>query len=82
MALKRITAESGHPEKYNTTITYALAFLVAERIAGHDAGSWNEFADRNPDLLEWPNPVLTQLHPNGVLFTPPARRSFMLPTPS
>jgi hypothetical protein len=79
-SLKRITAESGHPEKFNTTITYALAFLVAERITDHPPATWDEFAAQNDDLLMWPNNALTQLYPSETLHSPKARRSFLLPT--
>ena len=80
LSLKRITAESGHPEKYNATITYALAFLVAERIAAHPPLDWDEFTAENGDLLMWPSPAITQLYPGQTLHSPHARRSFVLPT--
>ena len=78
-SLKRITAESGHPEKYNATITYALGFLLAERIAGEPSLEWDDFALRNRDLMKWPNEQLDRLYPNGSIHAERARRTFMLP---
>lgn len=78
-SLTRITSEAGHPEKYNATITYALSFLVAERIAEDPSLEWDDFSHHNPDLLEWPNEQLTRLYPNGSMHTEQARRVFTLP---
>jgi hypothetical protein len=78
-SLKRITADAGHPEKYNATITHALGFLTAERFDEHPSLEWDDFVRRNPDLLQWPNELLNRLYPNGSLRTERARRSFVLP---
>lgn len=78
-ALKRITVEAGHPEKYNATITYALGFLTAERIAQDPSLDWDEFALHNVDLLRWPNRQLIKLYPNGAMNTEQARQAFTLP---
>lgn len=78
-SLKRITSEAGVPGKYNATITYALAFLVAERINEDPSLAWDDFAERNPDLLEWPNQQLSRIYPDEVLHTERARRVFLLP---
>ena len=43
-SLRRITVASGHPEKYNATITYCLAFLTAERTAERPTLEWEDFA--------------------------------------
>jgi hypothetical protein len=79
LALKRITTEAGRPEKYNATITYALAFLVAERITEHPLASWDDFAARNSDLLTRPNSALTRPYSPETLHSPKARQSFVLP---
>lgn len=78
-SLQRITREAGRPEKYNATITYALAFITAERIADNPSLDWDEFSEANPDLLIWPNEQLSRLYPNGALHTDQARRVFVLP---
>lgn len=77
--LKRITAAAGHPEKYHTTITYAFAFLVAERIAGQGPLSWHDFVDANPDLLDWPSTALARMYPDNTLQSTTARRTFVMP---
>lgn len=78
-SLKRITEEAGHPEKYNATISYALGFMTAERIAEAPSLDWDQFSQANPDLLVWPNEQLSRLYPNGALHTDRARRVFVLP---
>ena len=78
-SLRRITEEPGHPEKYYATITYALGFLTAERIAEYPTLDWEQFCNNNPDLLVWPNEHLTRIYPNGGLHTEKARRVFVLP---
>ncbi|MGD2102461.1 MAG: hypothetical protein PVG83_09525 [Acidimicrobiia bacterium] len=78
-SLKRITREAGRPDKYNATITYALGFLTAERIDEDPSLGWGDFADRNPDLLEWPNQQLSRIYSDEVLHTEQARRTFLLP---
>ncbi|MCP4903276.1 MAG: hypothetical protein GY906_40460 [bacterium] len=78
-SLQRITSEAGHPEKYNATITYALGFLTAERIAEDQSLTWDDFAHNNPDLLTWPNEQLARLYPDGSMLTERARRMFILP---
>lgn len=77
--LKRITEAEGAPEKYNATITHALGIIVGERVASAPGGEWSDFVDANPDLFEWPNPVLTNLYPNDELYSDEARASFLLP---
>ena len=60
-SLKSITIASGHPEKYNATITHALCFLTAQRIDENPSLDWDDFALDNPDLLQWPNEQLARL---------------------
>lgn len=77
--LRRITEAEGHPEKYHATITHALGITVGERIAAAPDLSWQEFAEANSDLFEWPNPMLSSLYPNGELDSDEARATFVLP---
>jgi hypothetical protein len=77
--LKALTAAAGHPGKYHATITYAAAFLVAQRIGSQGRIDWAQFVDGNPDLLEWPNTLFRQLYPGGVLDSDQARDHFVLP---
>lgn len=77
-ALKMLTENAGIPDKYHTTITYALTFIVGERIDGGGALEWDVFAAANPDLFVWPNAELERMYPDGILDTDLARRSFVL----
>ena len=78
-SLRSITIEAGAPEKYNATITFCLGFLAAERIGDNPTLGWDELAERNPGLLEWPNERLALLFPNGAIHTERARQMFVLP---
>lgn len=77
--LKRLTAATGHPEKYHATITHAFAFLVGERIAEQGCISWHDFELANPDLFEWPNSALMRMYPDDTLQTALARITFVPP---
>ena len=77
--LRRLTAEAGIPGRYNATVTCALFFLIAERIASAGALSWDEFAHENADLLVWPSPALGALYDEETLTSPLARSTFVLP---
>ncbi len=77
--LRRLTAQAGIPGRYNATVTYALFFLIAERVAASGALSWEEFAEANGDLLVWPSPALEALYDEETLATPLARSTFVLP---
>jgi hypothetical protein len=76
-ALQRFAASKGKPERYHETITIALLLLIADR--RRDGESWAMFAARNPDLLQWPCPALTELYPAERLDSPRAREVFVLP---
>lgn len=80
--LKRITEAEGAPEKYHATVTHALGVAVGELIAGAPDASWEEFAEANPELFEWPSPLLERMYPKGELETDEARVRFVLPGPT
>jgi hypothetical protein len=48
--LRRMTTRAGKPEAYHETITVAFLSLIAERM--DEAGDFDSFALRNPDLFE------------------------------
>jgi hypothetical protein len=77
-ALKRFAAGKGKPDRYHETITIALLLMIADR-RGPAGESWDGFAARNPDLLQWPCPALTDLYGDGLLDSPRAREMFVLP---
>jgi hypothetical protein len=74
--LQRFAAAKGKPERYHETITIAFVLLVADRRRAGE--SWDGFAVRNPDLLEWPCPALRQFY-GDELDTPRAREVFVAP---
>ena len=79
--IRRVTIAGGVPEKYHATVTHALGVIVGERVVATPGATWDDFASANPDLFEWPSPVLAELYPNGILDTADARAHFLLPEP-
>ncbi len=79
-ALRRFAAANGQAQRYHETITWAYLLLIRERIArAGGAETWEEFAERNPDLLIWSGGVLTTLYRQETLDSDLARRTFVLP---
>jgi hypothetical protein len=84
-ALKRFAAAQGKADRYHETITWAYLLLIHERIARSGrcqtchVQTWEEFADRNPDLFLWKGGVLTTLYRQETLDSDLARHIFILP---
>jgi len=79
-ALKRFAAAQGKAQLYHETITWAYLLLIRERIArAGRSQTWQEFADRNPDLLIWKGGVLGTLYRQETLDSDLARHTFVLP---
>lgn len=77
--LRRLTAAAGASGRYHATITHALVYLIAERVAVQGAAPWETFARANEDLLTWPSPALAELYDEPTLASDLARRTFLLP---
>jgi hypothetical protein len=80
VALQRFAAGQGKAQLYHETITWAYLLLIRERIAR--AGSvqtWEEFGERNADLLVWKGGVLAALYRQETLDSDLARHTFVLP---
>lgn len=77
--LQRFAAGKGRPERYHETITIAYMLLIAERLASTRELTWDEFAARNGDLLQWEPSVLAQFYSKEALASPRAREVFVLP---
>jgi len=78
--LKRFAARNGHAGLYHETITWAYLFLIHERMArGSDGETWEDFAERNLDLLTWKPSVLAGYYRDETLASDLARRVFVLP---
>jgi hypothetical protein len=79
-ALRRFAAAQGKARLYHETITWAYLLLIRERIArAGRAQTWEEFAERNPDLLIWRGGVLATLYRQETLDSDFARSTFVLP---
>jgi len=77
--LKRFTAAKGKPQLYNETITCAYFFLIRERMARRKSACWQEFAQRNPDLLVGKDGILINYYRETTLKSDLAREVFVLP---
>jgi hypothetical protein len=78
--LRRFAAAQGKPQLYHETITWAYLLLIRERMArAGRAQTWEEFAERNPDLLIWKGGVLVTLYRPETLDSDLARHTFVLP---
>jgi hypothetical protein len=89
-ALKRFAAAQGKADRYHETITWAYLLLIRERQARAGCAqtsfaqaplvqTWEEFAERNRDLLIWKGGVLSTLYRQETLDSDLARRTFVLP---
>jgi hypothetical protein len=78
-ALKRYADARGKSQLYHETVTHAYFFLIRERMARTEAKDWDEFAQRNPDLLVWKNGILTRYYQQGTLESDLARTVFLFP---
>jgi hypothetical protein len=79
VALKRFAIARGKPQLYHETITYAYFFLIRERLARTAPGDWDDFAQKNPDLLIWKNGILTRYYESTTLQSDLARSVFLFP---
>jgi hypothetical protein len=75
-SLQRYAASLGASAKYHETITFAFLFLIHERMQREPSGTFDEFADANPDLF---GPVLSRYYTEEALASDFARRVFVLP---
>src|ERR1051325_4878975 len=76
-ALKAFAAANGKQGLYHETITVAFLALINEHRAEHPAMGWEEFAARNPELLD--RRTLTRFYAPEELASAEARRVFKLP---
>ena len=78
-ALRRFTKAIGQEAKYHETITWFFMILTAERQAALGAKNWDTFAAANPDLLANSQSMLARHYSAERLWSPLARRQFLLP---
>lgn len=77
--LKRYATSLGQTGLYHETITVAYLLLIHERQEREGAVSFEEFATKNPDLLQWRPSALDRYYRNETLGSDLARRTFVLP---
>lgn len=75
--LRRLAARAGKPGIYHETITAAFLALIAERRLQDRYPDWEDFAQRNPDLLS--KKLLEEIYDPAVLQSTLARQTFVLP---
>ena len=78
-ALKRFADAKGATGLYHETITWAFLLLIADRQAHCAAGTWEDFAQANPDLLVWKPSILDRYYSKELLSSELARRTFLMP---
>lgn len=79
-ALKRFALAHGKPNLYHETITWAYLLLIKERMArAGNAQLWEEFSERNPDLLRWKGGILERYYTKAALDSNLARQTFIFP---
>jgi len=78
-ALKRFAAARGQSQLYHETITHAYFFLIRERMARCGGAGWEEFAERNRDLLTWKGGILGRYYQEETLQSELARAVFVFP---
>lgn len=76
-ALRIIAHRAGHPQAFSLTITLAFLALIAERLAAQQDVDFEEFAARNPDLLD--KGVLAHWYRPERLTGALGRETFLLP---
>jgi hypothetical protein len=77
-ALRAFATSVGKPDRYHETITVAFMALMRQHLHERgDGGSWEAFAERNPELFE--RDLLLQYFPKSLLDSVTARQIFVLP---
>ena len=77
--LQRLADAHGHRAKYHETVSWLYVFVIHERMAAGGHPTWAEFERSNPDLLANWGAFVGRYYSPGMLRSPVARRSFMLP---
>ncbi len=77
--LKKFAASLGKATLYHETITWAYIFLIQERMARGEAATWQAFADRNCDLLNWQENILKRYYLEETLQSDLAKKVFLFP---
>jgi hypothetical protein len=76
-AIRRVAALHGAQDKYHDTITRSWLHFVAVHMQRWGADDFDEFLERNPDLLD-PN-LIEHFYSRDLLFSDPSRGSWSPP---
>jgi hypothetical protein len=79
-ALKRFAARLDKAGLYHETVTIAYVLLIAERLGGSPAASWDDFSAAHPDLLTTRPSILERYYDEATLQSARARSGFVMPT--
>ena len=77
--LKHFADTQGSPQLYHETITVAFVLLINERLSDGHEMLWADFAARHPELLGWKPSILDRFYLEDTLWSPRARRTFVMP---
>lgn len=77
--LMRFVESVGKADRYHETITVFFTTLIHERMAAAHDETWAAFAERNPDLLASPRPLLLRYYSVATLDSDDARRRYLPP---
>ena len=80
-SLQRYAAAHGKNGLYHQTISWAFLFIVNERTsaAGAAGETWEEFKQRNSDLLQGSKSTLAKYYRDETIASPAAREYFVMP---
>jgi hypothetical protein len=80
-SLQRYAVAHGKNGLYHQTISWAFLFIVNERTsaAGAAGETWEEFKQRNSDLLQGSKSTLTKYYRDETIASPAAQEYFVMP---
>jgi hypothetical protein len=78
-ALRRYATAHGKNGLYHETISWAFIFIIRERMAGADTQSWEQFRERNRDLLDGGKSMLAKYYRDETIASTAARERFVMP---
>ncbi len=77
--LKLLNKVHGVSANYHETVTWFMLLLIADRQAKNPAFSFEDFMQKNPDIMKDAKAVLGQYYTDETLWGDHARRCFTLP---
>jgi hypothetical protein len=78
-ALRSLTLRLGIPQKYHETVSWFFMIVIADRLAGTQAGDWETFRRDNGDLFDNGSALLRRYYSKARLDSTAARQRFLLP---